>query len=399
MKYCHIFHRDYPWDIRVEKICKALLRNGVEVHLISSNTKKEPKEEVIDGIRIHRLPYLKQKKINDIISIPAFFNLYWIYHIYQLTSIYRFDVFIVRDLPLVLPTWIVGKTFNIPVVYDMAENYPAMWQIFRSKLKVPFLAEILESIAIKIVDHIFVVVEESRDRIVRKGISHQNITIISNTPELDLFKENIEKYKKDIFKDNKINLLYVGYLTKLRGLDTVINALPILIKEIGGIQLNIIGEGIDLSKLKHLAHERGVQEYVHFQGWIDFKYIPYIISRCDIGVIPHYSNDHTDTTIPNKIFDFMACGKPIIVSDAKPLKRVVEKTGCGVIFRAGSSEDFSDKLSKLIKDRGRIQMGEKGKKAVEENYNWNKDSDKLNRICNMLNCSKNDQRQKRLLKN
>jgi glycosyltransferase involved in cell wall biosynthesis len=274
--------------------------------------------------------------------------------------------------------------FNIPIIYDMAENYPAMWQVFRSKLKIPLIAKIVESIALRISDHVIVVVEESRERLLRKGIRSQDVSIVSNTPELDLFEENIDKYKKEIFQNNKINLLYVGYLTKLRGLDTVINALPKIVKEERAIKLNIIGDGIDLAKLRALAKEIGVQEYVDFKGWIDFKYIPYIISKSDIGVVPHHSNEHTNTTIPNKIFDFMACGKPVIVSDARPLKRIVEKTACGVAFQAENSDDFSTKLIYLIKDSKRDEMGLRGKKAVREIYNWDRDGDKLDQICKIM---------------
>jgi len=380
MKICLIFHRDYPWDVRIEKVCKTLARKGNEVHLISNNTDRKANEEILDGIYIHRRRNSKIKKLNKIILLPAFFNPYWIFHIYKKTLIHRFDILIVRDLPLVLPAWIVGRMFNIPIIYDMAENYPAMWQIFRSKLKIPLLAKIIESIALRISDHVIVVVEESRERLLRKGIKSQDVSIVSNTPELDLFEENIDKYKKEIFQNNKINLLYIGYLTKLRGLDTVIKALPMIIKKEERIKLNIIGDGADLPVLKGLAKEIGVQEYVDFKGWIDFKYIPYIISKSDIGVVPHHSNEHTNTTIPNKIFDFMACGKPVIVSDARPLKRIVEETGCGVTFQAENSDDFSSKLIHLIKENERDQMGLRGKKAVIQIYNWDRDADNLGHI-------------------
>ena len=380
MKIGLIFHRDYPWDVRVEKVCKTLIRKGNEVHLISNNTNGKVNEEVLDGIHIHRLPNSRFKKLNKVILMPAFFNLYWLFYICHKTLTHRFDVLIVRDLPLVLPAWMAAKMFRLPVIYDMAENYPAMWKIFRSNLKVPALAKILESIALKISDHVMVVVEESRERLLRKGMKSRKVSIVSNTPELDLFEENICRYRKEVFENNKINLLYIGYLTKLRGLDTVINALPKIVKEESAIKLNIIGDGIHLAKLRALAEEMGVQEYVDFKGWIDFKYIPYIISKSDIGVIPHHSNEHTNTTIPNKIFDFMACGKPVIVSDAKPLKRIVEKIGCGVVFEAENSEDFASKLIYLIKENERGQMGLKGEKAVREIYNWDRDAEKLDQI-------------------
>jgi glycosyltransferase involved in cell wall biosynthesis len=97
-------------------------------------------------------------------------------------------------------------------------------------------------------------------------------------------------------------------------------------------------------------------------------------------VIPHHSNEHTNTTIPNKVFDFMACGKPVIVSDARPLKRIVEKSGCGVTFQAENGDDFAGKLISLIRGRTGEQMGLRGKRAVREIYNWEKDGEILDQI-------------------
>jgi len=380
MKICQVFHRDYPWDVRVEKISRSLINNGNEIHLICNNSKQEPKEEFSDGIYIHRLPSLKSKKLNQLITFPAFFNIYWIVHILKITKRHRFDAFLVRDLPLVLPTWLVSKQFKTPLVYDMAENFPAMLQNFASLLKSPFLASILETIAIRIADHVIVVIEESMDRIIQKGVTPSKVSVVSNTPQLDLLKNNMLMHQKHVLKNDRVNLLYVGYITDLRGLDVVVKAIPTLVRHIHNVNLTIVGDGFHLRKLKKLAVEMNLQDYVDFTGWLDFKYVPFIISKCDIGVIPHYSNDHTDSTIPNKLFDYMAFAKPIIVSDAKPLKRIVQNLHCGVIFRSGDVDDFARKLIKLAEGADKAQMGKQGEVAVREIYNWDKDAERLCRV-------------------
>jgi hypothetical protein len=55
MKVCLIFHRDYPWDVRVEKVCKTLARKGNEVHLISNNTDRKANEEIFIDAEIQKL--------------------------------------------------------------------------------------------------------------------------------------------------------------------------------------------------------------------------------------------------------------------------------------------------------------------------------------------------------
>jgi glycosyltransferase involved in cell wall biosynthesis len=384
MKICQIFHRDYPWDVRVEKICRSLIKAGHEVHLICNNTEGLANQELCDGIHIHRLPTFKKKKVNKLISFPAFFNLFWILHIYRLTKQHRFDVILVRDLPLVLAAWFVSKHFRVPLVYDMAENFPAMLRNFTAPFKSPFLATILENISLKIIDHLIVVVEESRDRVVNKGLNPLKVTIVSNTPELDIFRKNVLTHENRILENNRINLLYIGYIVQLRGLDVVIKAFPLLQENYNNITFTIVGDGIYLQELKKLVSKMKLDKDIRFTGWVDFKYIPSIISQCDIGVIPHYANDHTDSTIPNKLFDYMAFAKPVIVSDAKPLERMVLDTGCGAVFRSGSHKDFAHKLQKLNNDTQKAEIGKKGQVAVKEIYNWDRDSARLNSVFERL---------------
>jgi glycosyltransferase involved in cell wall biosynthesis len=379
MRICHVFHRDYPWDVRVEKICRALIKRGHEVHLLCNNSKQKPQEEILEKIYIHRLPVLKSRKLNRVITFPAFFNIHWNLHIYRTARRYEFDAILVRDLPLVLPVWLVTRNSKAPLVYDMAENFPAMLENFSSMIKSPFLARILEIFALRIVDHVFVVVEESKQRIINKGIPINNITVVSNTPELDLFAKHLAINSGSIPRRNRFNLLYVGYITHLRGLDVVIKGLPNLIENIPNINLTIVGDGSHLPNLKKLTQDMKLESYIDFTGWLDFKYIPSIISKCDVGIIPHCSNDHTNSTIPNKLFDYMAFGKPVIVSDAKPLKRIVEETGCGIVFKSEDPDDFSRKLISLAQTSTseKAQMGKRGQQAVSEFYNWEKDAERL----------------------
>ena len=64
----------------------------------------------------------------------------------------------------------------------------------------------------------------------------------------------------------------------------------------------------------------------------------------DINIIPHLANDHTDNTIPHKLFQIMMSKSLLLVSSCKPLKRIVEKYDCGVVFKADDVNDFTDKV-------------------------------------------------------
>jgi glycosyltransferase involved in cell wall biosynthesis len=99
------------------------------------------------------------------------------------------------------------------------------------------------------------------------------------------------------------------------------------------------------------------------------------VSRADIALIPHLKTAHTDSTIPHKLFQYMYAGIPILASDCAPLKRIVEETGTGMIFRSQDPASFAESLSQLMSDQAFLNaVPANGKRWVEEKYNWGNDA-------------------------
>ena len=147
-----------------------------------------------------------------------------------------------------------------------------------------------------------------------------------------------------------------------------------IVKVHPGTRLEIIGDGTERRRLSGIAKEVGVEKSVSLEGWREFSAVPGLIGGSSICVIPHLKSEHTDTTIPNKIFDYMAMGKPIVVSDCEPLQRLVREEQCGVVFRSGDGWDLSRKIIQLLEDKDRDAYGRNGKRAVELKYNWDIDA-------------------------
>jgi glycosyltransferase involved in cell wall biosynthesis len=84
-----------------------------------------------------------------------------------------------------------------------------------------------------------------------------------------------------------------------------------------------------------------------------------------------------NTTIPNKLFDYMSYGLPVITSDAEPAARIVREECSGVVFRSGDAEDFARAVRALVDPAERMRLGLNGRSAVEERYNWSVDEARL----------------------
>ncbi len=392
MRIAQVWKNDYPWDVRVEKICKTLIDDGHEVHLICSNTKKQKTRENLNSLQIYRLPYVTTNLLNRIFSMPVFFNPLWIYQILKVVRNQKIEAIIVRDLPLILAGIFAAKICKIPVVFDMAENYPALWKEHVSRKGIKFfnvilknhkLAEIMENYALKKADYIIVVVEESKTRILKKGIPGDKVSIVSNTPDLSIFDN--KGCNKNNSIDDEFKLLYVGGVeSPKRGVETVIRSIPLLHEDIDNLSFSIVGDGAYLGRIKEFVKTLGIERNINFKGRISYDLMIEFIDRSDVCVVPHFATEHVNSTIPNKLFEYMARKKPVIVSDAAPLKRIVEENNSGVVFRSGDERSFAEKVLELKSPAVRFQLGENGYRAVNEKYNWDRDSQNLREIFNKV---------------
>jgi len=147
------------------------------------------------------------------------------------------------------------------------------------------------------------------------------------------------------------------------------------------IKLVIVGKGnIDTTqRLESIVRENNLQSKVHFLGQQPFSFIPTLIEKADIGIVPHKSNEHTENTIPHKLFQYMILGTPVLVSSCRPLKRITETHDCGKVFKADDSTDFAEKVIEILESEEKIEKF--GKNGINATLNgplsWDIEGSKL----------------------
>lgn len=386
MKALYLWDSEYPWDIRVEKTCNTLIDNSWEVHLVCRNENQKQRNEVYEKINIHRTMCLPKifGKLNTIFTFPFFFNPVWLFEIAKVIKGNHVDVIIARDLPMAPAAIFVGNLFKVPVVLDMAECYPELirliwkyepFKISNMFVRNTYIVDLVERIVLKNIDHVFVMVEESQTRLLEKGMQKSKISIVSNTPVIERFKLAKASFPGSMNKQNgKLILLYVGLLNYSRGLDTVIDSLKQFKEYDQNVFLVIIGTGSAEASLREKVKNLDLDNFVQFEGWVDNKLIPEYTSSSDICLVPHHKCSHWDNTIPNKLFDYMASGKPVLVSNVEPMERIVKDTNCGLVYNDYDIKSFTKSLLELRDENIRSELGGNGIKAVNDNYNWNIDS-------------------------
>ncbi|WP_101760241.1 glycosyltransferase family 4 protein [Oceanicoccus sp. KOV_DT_Chl] len=385
MNILYIWDADYPWDVRVEKICSALVERGNTVHIAARNLKKLAEYDIDNDLHIHRIKPYTNSRTNYFLSFPVFFSPIWKRFLDKIIAAENIDLIIVRDLPMAIAGIWAGKRNNIPVLFDMAEDYVslvgAMWKSKKFKgfnliVRNPYLAKIVERYSFKRADHIFVVAEEAADVVLRGGGEKDKVTVVGNTPSLSVFKQQ-EKIVNDTLDliEKKYSAIYVGGIQLGRGLQIVIEALPEIVRKIPDFLFVVVGDGYAVKQLKEQAKRLGVEKYVLWVGWVEHQLIYNYVSLCKVGLIPHVVNDHKNTTIPNKLYDYMGLGLPVVASAAAPLKRILEEERCGVVFKSESPEDFCRAINDVYERAD--EYGALGKQAVENKHNWSVDEERL----------------------
>jgi glycosyltransferase involved in cell wall biosynthesis len=390
LNVCYIYQDQYPWDIRVDKITATLASKGASVHILSRNRDGLPvKERISDNIVIHRLSAAFNNWSRNLMNFPAFFSPFWLKAIIDTIHNEDINIIIVRDLPLAPAAYIAGLLTKRPVLLDMAENYPAliqsMWTFRGQKLidyviRNPILLRWLERAVLPRMDGILVVSSYSGKRVDAICGGKQSIWVVGNTPIIGEKKSQGEgdaSRAKTIRARSSLILIYVGFVEAHRGLDTPIRAIAYIAKKRPDILLVIVGKGGYEAKYKELARELGIENNVLFTGWVQHEQINDMINIADIGLIPHYITEHTDTTLPNKIFDYMAQGKPVIVTQSKALIDVVNNANCGMVYKDTSPEELVNVIEKMSDRELRTILGANGREAIKREYNWDRESKRL----------------------
>ncbi len=260
---------------------------------------------------------------------------------------------------------------DIKIIYESSEWFPAM---YLDRTDLPkflrwfgwFLVTYLEYQAVKKADEIL----ETNLLRAQRFLRRRKVPVqVPNYPPLELMGAPHSKRMPWV--------AYTGLICRPRGFDRLLQALAIIKPDFPESRLFVVGEFDPRDDIESWsknfikAHEleRNVVFIPHTKTYAE---IFEILKPCVAGVIllqPERKNDWTNQ--PNKLFEFMGCGLAVIASNFPEIARVVNKVGCGWLIDPRDPKALANTLSLVLKNPSEaILRGERGRKAVEEYYNW-----------------------------
>ncbi|NQV16164.1 glycosyltransferase [bacterium] len=372
----------FPPDIRVENEILSLQKHDYDVHLVCKNSGKDEHLDFWNGAIVHRLvkPGLGER-LSTILQIPVFLNPAWFLRCFYLVKKYDIQCIHVHDLPLTPVALLLGLLLGVNTIYDMHENYPAALRAWKKTgleywYKHPALFKSLERYIVPRFDRLIAVVEENRQRVLKEyELPNMNIYLVSNYVNLSTFVADTPYREIELPESAKI-FLYTGGLDVHRGIDITLEAFKLLSKTHDNILLLVVGGGKSVAgkktetELRRLVETDSLlKDKVIITGWIEIKYIPWLIEKSHYCLIPQAANEHTDTTIPHKIFQYMSFGKPVIAADAKPIQRIIFQSQSGITFKSGDVENYKNALEEIL-EMNYSEISKQAARKTRELYSW-----------------------------
>lgn len=391
MKVLMLLDGPYEGDFRLKKEVDTLIGSGHQVTVICYRTGEKPLESVDGKLRLLRTNKIvdhKRAGIIDILNSIFFINYEIKNRLSRLNE--KFDVVHVHDLPLANTGLQFARKHGYPCILDLHENYPEalkIWFTWRKNPLVRLKNQLFfnysrwferERKMVNEFDQIIAVVEEMKERLVEiHQADESKIAVVSNTEPKDLFLP-IETAKQT---SQKFQIVYVGGIGPHRGLQIAIEAMMEIVSKHPTAELVIIGSGNSdtISYLKDLVNNSGVEAHVRFTGRLPFEKALEYMRGAGMNIIPHLKNNHTDNTIPHKLFQIMNSEFPLLVSSCNPLRRIVEEHDAGLVFEAGSPSSFAAQIDYAVHHPEELKAKAKNAHdAVQKKgLNWERDAAKL----------------------
>jgi glycosyltransferase involved in cell wall biosynthesis len=362
----------FPCDTRVRREVHALASAGHEVDVICMRRPGQPLYERSGSVAVYRVP-LEHKRggplryLFEYVSFPLAASLC----AGALAVRRRWDVVQVNTLPdwLVFAA-IVPRLLGARVLLDLHECMP---EFFATKFASPShpavrLLARLEQASIRFADLAITCTEQMRAAFIARGAQGEKIEVILNSADEEIFDP--QRHPPTGSGPDRFVVLSHGSIEERYGLDTAIRAVARLAGEIPGLRLDIFGEGAYADELQELAEQLGIEDRVFFSdGLVPLDELLRAIATADAGLVAMKRDSFRDLTHTNKMFDFIAMRRPVIVSRTASVEAYFDES-CFQLFDSGDDRDLATAIRELHANAGLGERLVRRAAEVNEPYRW-----------------------------
>lgn len=282
------------------------------------------------------------------------------------------------------------------VVYERASLYSTVGVFLARELGVPLLlelnaplaleqsayrgtglgdlAEVAERWTLGGADAVLCVSDELRDYVVALGVESSRVHVVPNGVDDTLFRPGPQDpdVRGRLGLDAGPVLGFVGGLRPWHGVEALPQLLERLVGRYPGLRLVVAGDGALRAPLERDFADRRLTQSVEFTGSLLHEEVPGVVRQFDAALAPYPPpNGHPFYFSPLKLFEYMACGVPVVAADLGQISSVIRDGHTGLLYAAGELDPLVAACDRLLADPGlRRRLGEAGSAEVRASYTW-----------------------------
>jgi len=348
-KICHLTSVHNRYDVRIFwKESVSLKKAGFDVSLIVADGFGD---EIKEGVQIFDVSK-ETKRIKRILNTPK--------KVKAKAIEVNADVYHFHD-PELIPTALKLIKKGKKVIYDVHEDVP------RQLLTKPYLKDFIKPVISRIFEIFenraakkFTAIVAATDFIKERFLEiNKNSYSVKNYPIISELNN-----EKDYFsKENKI--CYIGSISEVRGIKEIVSAMKFIDSEMelaGNFNTNTLrGEVIKIDGWQKITEH----------GFVGREKTAEILAQSRVGLVTLYPTINYKDALPVKMFEYMMAGIPFVASDIELWKTIANENNCGLTANPYKPDDIAEKVNFLLQNSEQAnKMGQNGKKAIKEKFNW-----------------------------
>ncbi len=358
-KICMLTSVHQSLDTRIfYKEARSLAEAGYDVAIVGQHER----EEVIDGIQMVPLPAPRNRMERATRSA-------WIAY----RTALRLDaaVYHYHD-PELIPVGMLLRLHGKKTVYDVHEDVPRQ---MLSKHYLPWIMRHVLSLAASVVEWLagksVSAIVAATPTIAKRFPAVKTITVHNYVIADEMVVADPTSYA-----ERPQSFLYPGVVARIRGIEEMVGALDLLGAGIDA-RLDLAGEFVPREFRQTLQALPGWR-YVTYHGTVGRQELACLMGKARCGLVLHHPIPNEVDALPIKLFEYMGAGLPVIASNFRPLREIIEAEECGLVVDQSDPKAIAEAMRWILTHPTDAEtMGRNGRRAVVEKYNWEAEAGKL----------------------
>lgn len=387
--HCMVVHARYPLgEPRVEREADTLIGEGFNVEVICLRHPGEPEFEVIDGIKVYRLPVRRHKDRGVIVQFFEYLAFFGLALFRLILSARRYQVIQLHGPPdFLVFAALLPKLLGAKIILDIHDLMPEFYLARFNSQKQSIFVKILllqEKLACKFADHVITVTEPWRQTLICRGVPADKCSVVMNVPGQRFARgSELSENNRQTSSFAELKLIYHGNITYRYGLDLVLKALIRILDKAPQVKLIIHGRGDYLDELKTLVRQFKLDEHVQITtNFIPTEELPALIRSAHLGLVPYRNDVFTDGILPTKLLEYTRLGLPAIAARTSGISAYFDEDMVK-FFAPENVEDLAKAIESVYFHREQLDELAHNLDRFNRIYNWD------NQAVNYVNLIKN----------